>query len=66
MKAFALPAVDCSLWCSAVLASSYDRVHNDVVFIVAVPPELHRNSSNLQKADHTPTDRLVLKMLFFP
>lgn len=29
------------------------------------PPKLHRNPSKLQKADHTPTDRLVVKMLFF-
>lgn len=63
---FNLPAVDCSLWCSAVLVSSCDRVRSHiVVFIVAIPPKLNINSSKWQKADQSQTDgRLVVKKIF--
>lgn len=63
---FNLPAVDCSLWCSAVLVSSCDRVRSHVVvFIVAIPPKLNINSSKRQKADQSQTDgRLVVKKIF--
>lgn len=52
------------LRCSAVLVSSCVCVRSDVVvFTVAIPPKLDINSSKLQKADQSQTDRLVVKTL---